>query len=73
MQNQPESVRMLPKRGGFFCCPTCDKIPATRLIKADRETVAAHLRLYCPKCRREFVVDIIRGQALECASPDGSK
>lgn len=60
---------MLPKRGGFFCCPYCEKIPAARLLKVTDDTVAVALRLYCPKCRREIVVDVIRGQAYECASP----
>ena len=73
MQSPGKNDRILPKRGGFFCCPYCSKIPAARLLKVTDQTVAARVPLYCPKCRRVIVVDVIRGQAYECASPDRSE
>lgn len=72
MQSDNKSGRMLPIRGGFFCCPYCDKIPAERLLRVTDSTVAARVPLYCKKCRREILADVYRGQAFECASPDRS-
>ena len=59
MQSEPIHSRILPKRGGYFCCPSCGKV----LMRAIGATVAADVPLYCKKCRREIIVDVYRGQA----------
>lgn len=59
---------MLPKRGGFFCCPGC----GSKVIRADAKTDAERLPVYCRKCKRELLIDIHRGQSFESRSPDQS-
>ncbi|MBQ6397004.1 MAG: hypothetical protein IJI06_02525 [Oscillospiraceae bacterium] len=59
---------MLPKRGGFFCCPGC----GSKVIRADVQTDAERLPVYCRKCKRELLIDIHRGQSFESRSPDQS-
>lgn len=68
LQMCEKSGILLPKRGGFFCCPGC----GSKLIKADAATNAERLPVYCRKCKRELVITIRRGQSFESRSPDQS-
>lgn len=69
LQNLRESGKLLPKRGGFFCCPGC----GSKLIKADAATEAEALPVYCRKCKRELRIEIHRGQSFESRSPGQSE
>lgn len=57
---------MLPKRGGFICCPH----DGGKLIKIDASTEAERLPVFCRKCKRELIIDIHRGQSYLSQSPD---
>ena len=60
---------MLPKKGGFICCPHC----GAKLIKPAPDTVAARLPVWCRDCRREILIDILRGRSFESRSPGKSR
>lgn len=46
---------------GWIHCPTCGNKTRTK-IHAD--TVLRHFPLFCPKCRREHLVDVNRKQII---------
>lgn len=46
---------------GWIHCPTCGNKTRTK-IHAD--TVLKHFPLFCPKCRREHLVDVNRKQII---------
>ena len=50
---------------GMLRCPACGAV----LIRVSPMTLAEALPIYCRKCRREFVVDIVRGQCYLSRSP----
>lgn len=47
--------------GVFIPCPICR---SGKLMRLYPETSAAHVALYCRKCRRESVVDIQAGEQM---------
>ena len=59
---------MIPKRGGFACCPYC----GGKLQKISPATEAVQLPAWCRKCKREILIDIHRGQSFESRSPGQS-
>ena len=48
-------------------CPRCNQ--KTR-IKVYEETVLLHFPLYCPKCKRETIVDIAKLKMVVSKEPD---
>ena len=60
--------KILPKRGGFVCCPYC----GGKLQKISPATEAERLPAWCRKCKREILIDIHRGQSFESRSPGQS-
>ena len=60
--------RMLPKKGGFACCPYC----GGKLQRISPATRAERLPAWCRKCKREILIDIDRGQSFESRSPGQS-
>lgn len=59
---------MLPKRSEFACCPYC----GGKLIRIAPATEAERLPVWCRKCRRELLIDIVRGQSYLSQSPEQS-
>lgn len=57
---------MLTKRGGFACCPVCNA-KMTRILPS---TEARDFPAYCRSCKRQFLIDIERGQSYLSRSPD---
>lgn len=39
---------------GFICCPKCDKQTKTKVLP---ETVLKRFPLFCPWCKREYIID----------------
>lgn len=62
MINSQSRAIMLPTADGYLICPRCRK---TKLIRVRRETVATDLQVYCRRCKRELIVDILQGQCFE--------
>lgn len=60
---------MLVKRGGFLQCPHCGN---RKLLRVADDTEARGLPVWCRKCQREIVVDIVRGQCFQSRSPEQS-
>ena len=69
MQSGRICDRILPKRGGYFCCPYC----TGKLIKDTPGTEARALPTWCRKCKREILIDIHRGQSYISQSPDATE
>lgn len=59
MQSVCDHGKILPTRGGFFCCPYC----GGKLLEIDPETEAKAVPVYCKKCRRTLRVDIHKSQS----------
>lgn len=49
---------MIPKRGGYFCCPYCKK----KLIQDRAGAEAKDLPVWCPRCGKQFLINIRSGQ-----------
>jgi len=56
---------MLGVRDGWIVCPVCRK----RILRVAPETAARALPVWCRRCRREFRIDIDRGQSARRQSP----
>ena len=66
MQSQTKRGKLLPTKGGFVCCPYC----GGKLQKISQRTEATGLPAWCRKCKREILIDIVRGQSFESPRPD---
>lgn len=73
MQFPTSCGKMLPKRGGFWCCPYCEPGRQRKLLRIVDGMNAVNVPLYCAKCNREILVDVYRGQCFESPSPDDRK
>ena len=62
LQNHPpcDTIRV---ENGYLVCPYCGK--NRRVLRILPETRAEHLQLYCRTCRREFIVNIEKGECLK--------
>ncbi len=58
MQKQMEACRLIV-RNGRYVCPNCKQ---TTNQKADAQTDASNLILWCRSCKAEYRVNIQRGQ-----------
>ena len=70
MQTSEKSGKLLPKKRGAWCCPDCGR----RLITIRPETRATGLPVFCPRCKRDWIVNIDSGLcylSLRPISPDG--
>ena len=65
MQTPENRVRILPRKGGFACCPFC----GGKLVRIAPGTEAERLPVWCRKCRRELLIDIVGGQSYLSQSP----
>ena len=66
LQEFEKHGRMLTVEDGWLVCPFCKL--NRRVMKIDPETVAARLPVYCRSCKREFRVDIQKGQSFKSQS-----
>ena len=64
-----ESDTMLVRRAEFLQCPYCGN---RKLLRVEPTTEAHALPIWCRKCQREIVVDILRGQCRMSRSPEQS-
>ena len=62
MINSKKRAIILPTANGYLICPSCRM---TKLIRIREETEATGLQVYCRKCKRELIVDILEGQCFE--------
>ena len=53
-------------RNGWIHCPTCGNKTRT---KVNPDTVLKRFPLFCPKCRKEHIVDV-QGQNIILSEPD---
>lgn len=68
MQDVLKNGIILPRKGGFVCCPYC----STKLLKPAPATEAERLPVWCRGCKREILIDIHRGQSYLSRSPGRS-
>ena len=54
-----EKVVKLIDKSGFIICPICKG--KTR-PKATKETYLKNFPLFCPKCKRQSIIDLIEGE-----------
>lgn len=73
MQSQTIRGKMLPVRGGYWCCPYCEPGRQRKLLRIVPGMNAVNVPLYCNKCNREILVDVYRGQCVESPSPETCK
>lgn len=66
MNPQADHGKMIPKRGGYIGCPFCSN---SKLLRVPDSTEARALPVYCRKCHREILIDIVRGQSFLSQSP----
>lgn len=52
--------KMLLQRDGYLVCPCCRQ--NTRVLRIRDDTTARNLQVYCRRCKREFVIDIAKGE-----------
>lgn len=52
--------KILSKRDGYLVCPCCKQ--NTRVLRVREDTAAQNLQLYCRRCKREFMIDIEKGE-----------
>lgn len=57
---------ILPEKSGFVCCPFDHR----KLLRRTPETEATALAVQCPRCKRELLITIRRGQRPSAQSPD---
>lgn len=67
MQSQTDCGKLLPSRGGYIGCPYCSN---KKILRISPDTTAVSLPVYCRKCQREILIDVIRGQCFLSQSPD---
>lgn len=66
LQEYEKRGRMLTVEDGWLVCPFCKL--NRRVMKIDPDTVAMRLPVYCRSCKREFRVDIQKGQSFKSQS-----
>lgn len=66
MQAQLKHGKLVIK-DGWITCPVCKRNHSLLRIRDDTE--ARHLPIYCRTCRTELILNIARGQSVECQSP----
>lgn len=66
LQDKEKRGRMLTVEDGWLVCPFCKL--NRRVMKIDPDTVAMRLPAYCRSCKREFRVDIQKGQSFKSQS-----
>ena len=45
---------LVTAKDGWICCPNCHK----KLLRMTAETEAENLPIWCPRCSREFTIEI---------------
>jgi len=68
LQTPEDRVRILPRKGEYACCPYC----GGKLLRVTPETEAQRLPCWCRKCKREILIDILRGQSFKSQSPEST-
>lgn len=66
LQDQEKRGRMLTVENGWLVCPFCKL--NRRVMRIDPDTVATKLPAYCRSCKREFRIDIQKGQSFKSQS-----
>lgn len=66
LQGREKRGRMLTVENGWLVCPFCKL--NRRVMRIDPETVATRMVAYCRSCKREFRVDIQKGQSFKSQS-----
>lgn len=59
MRNTRMCGILITAQDGFIECPSCGK----KIQRITRETTAEHLPLWCPRCRREIMIEIQRDRS----------
>ncbi len=54
-------------KNGWVTCPVCKR--NHRLLRVNKDTEAKGLPVYCRDCKTEVILNIGRGQSIECRSP----
>ena len=63
MQTYSKRGMMLTVRDGWASCPACRR--NHRLLQVRPDTEARNLIVYCRACKREFKIDIVKGECFE--------
>lgn len=63
--------RAVVVKDGWLGCPICRK--KKRLLHVLAETEARNLPVYCRSCKNLLVLDIAKGQIVECQVQDGTR
>ena len=66
MNTQAKHGKMLTVRDGYIECPNCRR--NKRMLKILPDTKATRAVAYCRDCKREFILDIDKGQCFESRS-----
>lgn len=51
----------------WICCPQCS---SKTKVKVYEETVLVKFPLYCPKCKKEFMVNVVKLKMVLSDEPD---
>ena len=51
----------------WLCCPACNKKTKTRVYE---DTVLLKYPLYCTKCKREFIINLVKLKTVISNEPD---
>lgn len=54
-----ESVILIVAADGWFTCPGCHK----NLLRITRATTAENLPIWCPRCHKEYTIEIQRDRS----------
>lgn len=65
MRKEAKHGKMLTVEDGYIKCPFCNKT----IQRITEQTHGEYIPLYCRACRREVLVDILRGQSARRRSP----
>lgn len=66
MKNGCDRGKLIPVSGGWVACPICRR--NKRLLHVLPETTAENLELYCRDCKTRVILNIAKGQSIECRS-----
>jgi len=58
---------MMEKESLWVCCPICDN---KTKVKVFEDTVLLNFPLYCPWCKRETIINVVKLKMVPSKEPD---
>lgn len=60
LQSERECGKILTVKDGWLVCPGCGR--NRKVIRVRPETTAQQLQVFCRMCKREYIVDMDKGE-----------